>query len=415
MKLKQIRVDGYKNLINCVVNFGDFNVLVGPNNSGKSNLLEAVQILWPLCFGDEKVRNNIFKGLTPRLKSDSSICHLDAYKNRPMKIGITFETQVEEKTWHVDYELVVKCDNTEKGEGYFVSENLIAKIPSNTGPYKKYIERSETNLTVCGRDWPIAKNNTSMLAIASLYPEYKELPPELKHFVNIIESISLTRVFSLSPQSLRNDIDAEKPIRKIQVSSFDLGLVVDNIKKNEKYYKLFRDSLCDILNLDDIRLEAMDVPIPSKEDKEKSSRKKIRFLLIKRRGSDFAFIEEYSDGTFVTAAILSVLFSEDVRGPILFIEEPENYLHPAALERLIRFLQNHADKWPVLITTHSPFLLNGVNPEDVNVAIVADDGSAHFEKITDRRKINAILNNKYMSFGDELVNNFEELLKTKKD
>ena len=76
MKLKQIRVDGYKNLVNCEVNLGDFNVLVGPNNSGKSNLLEAVQILWPLCFSDEKLRKQIFEGLTPRLTADSSICHL---------------------------------------------------------------------------------------------------------------------------------------------------------------------------------------------------------------------------------------------------------------------------------------------------------------------------------------------------
>ena len=42
MKLKQIRVDGYKNLINCEVNLGDFNVLVGPNNSGKSQSLREI-------------------------------------------------------------------------------------------------------------------------------------------------------------------------------------------------------------------------------------------------------------------------------------------------------------------------------------------------------------------------------------
>jgi len=418
MKLKQIRVDGYKNLINCVVNLGDFNVLVGPNNSGKSNILEAIQIIWPICFGDEKVRQRILKGLTPRLKSDSSICHLDAYKNRPMKIGIAFETQIEEKTWYVDYELGIKCDNSEKGEGYFVSENLVAKLPSNTGPFKKYIERNETKLIVHGiarREWDIAKNNSSILAIASLYPEYKELPSELKYFIATIAAISSTRAFSVSPQNLRDDIGEEKPIKKLQVSSFDLSLVVDNIEKNGKHYKLFCDSLCDILNLEDIHLQAIDVPIPSKGDKEKSSQKKIRFLFIKRKDSNFAFIDEYSDGTFATAAILSALFSEDIRGPMLFIEEPENYLHPAALEKLIRFLQDHADKWPVLISTHSPLLLNLVNPADVNIAVVDETDATHFEKITDRRKLNAILNNKFMSFGDELVNNFEDLLTTKKD
>ena len=55
MKIKQIRVDGYKNLIDCKVDLGDFNVLVGPNNSGKSNLLQAIQMLGALWFGDQEI------------------------------------------------------------------------------------------------------------------------------------------------------------------------------------------------------------------------------------------------------------------------------------------------------------------------------------------------------------------------
>jgi hypothetical protein len=255
-----------------------------------------------------------------------------------------------------------------------------------------------------------------MLAIASLYPEYKDLPLELKHFIKDIATISSTRAFSFSPQNLRNDIGEEKPIKQLKVSSFDLSQVVDSIEKNGKYYDLFRNTLCDILDLEDVRLHSTEIPIPSNGGAEKSSQKKVRFLFVKQKDSDFSFIDEYSDGTFATAAILSALFSEDIsRGPRLCIEEPENYLHPAALEKLVRFLQDHADKWPVLVSTHSPLLLNLVNPADVNIAIVEETGATHFEKITDKRKLNAILNNKFMSFGDELVNNFEDILNTKKD
>lgn len=63
MKLKQIRVDGYKNLINCVVDLGDFNVLVGANNSGKSNLLEALHVLGLLSFGGPQERKLILNGM----------------------------------------------------------------------------------------------------------------------------------------------------------------------------------------------------------------------------------------------------------------------------------------------------------------------------------------------------------------
>ena len=414
MKLKQIRVDGYKNLIDCVVNLGDFNVLVGPNNSGKSNLLEAIQILWPICFGDEKVRQRIFRGLTPRLTSDSSICHLDTYKSRSMKIGIVFDIHIEETNWLVDYELCVKCDLFPKSKGGFVHEKLEAKPqlkPGKPGPLTKYIERDETNLTVLGKVSPIAKNNSSMLAITSLYPEYKDLPPEFKGFLNAIEDISLTSVFSLSPQNIRDDIDKEKPMKDLHISSFDLCLALEEIQRENKYYNLFCDTLCDILDLEAIHFRIRDIPIPSKDNKDsQTAHKKIRMLYIERKGSRPAPIEEFSDGTFAIAAILAALFSEDIREPMLFIEEPENYLHPAALKRLAGFLKDHADKWPVLITTHSPFLLNGVNPEDVNVAVVADDGSTHFKKIENKKALKSYLNSGLMSFGDMLASNFEEVL-----
>ena len=94
MKIKQIRVDGYKNLINCEVNLGDFNVLVGPNNSGKSNLLEALQMVGGICFGSVKLRKSIFDGLTPPNRQSSWICHLKKYPRRPLTIGLNFETKI---------------------------------------------------------------------------------------------------------------------------------------------------------------------------------------------------------------------------------------------------------------------------------------------------------------------------------
>jgi hypothetical protein len=366
-------------------------------------------MLFPVCYGSEKLREEVFKGLTPRFGSTSSICHLEAHKTKPIKIGLVFEISIEQKLWQVDYELCIEC-HYQKSKGGFLYERLEAKPPSNKGPFRKYIERNETKLTIVGKEVPIAKNNSSILAIASLYPEYKGLPLELKYFVRAIEFISLGKIYSISPKNLRDNLGSKELFDSIRISSFDLGEVLDEIKKNDKYYTIFCDTFCDILNLEAIHFETSDITIPSKDDKAKQSKKRIRMLYVERKGSSPAPIEEFSDGTFAIAAILSTMFSEGNRTPMLFIEEPENYLHPAALKKLIRFLQDHADKWPVLITTHSPFLLNGVNPEDVNIAVVANDSSTHFEKIKNKKALKSYLNSGLMSFGDMLASNFEEVL-----
>jgi predicted ATPase len=414
MKLKQIRVDGYKNLINCVVNLGDFNVLVGPNNSGKSNLLEAVQMLLPICFGDDDLRKSIFEGETPPQRFGSSMCHLENYKNKPMTIGVSFEESVEGKLWRVDYDVTIQCGKSQSNTG-FVEESLTAKEiekPLKTGPANIYISRKEKELRVREngkkvlKEHAISKSNSSLLAIRSLYADFQGLPPEFQMFHGMIYWISLTEIFAMSPRLLRRDIDSEKAIGRIQVSSFDLLLIADNIQKEEKYYNLFKESLCDILNLEEIHFKAEDVPISSKKEASKEKTKRMRILVAKRKGDAYSLIEEYSDGTLVVAGILEALFSEDERGPILCLEELENCLHPAAIEKLLRFLQDHADKWPVILTTHSPYLLNGVNPQDVNVAVVDENGATHFEKVKDSRQLREYLNKNLMSFGELLVTNF---------
>jgi predicted ATPase len=409
MKLKQIRVDGYKNLINCEVNLGDFNVLVGPNNSGKSNLLEAVQILWPLCFSDENVRKRIFQGLTPRLTADSSICHLKKYKNQPMTIGIFFEVNAGRKLWAVDYEVKVQCDS-EKKNGGFVLERLTAKDPYKPGPARKYLLRHGTELQILDKKHKISKHNPSLLAIQSLYPEFENLPYELKKFVKTINWIAITKLFAVSPAALRNGIDEEKSIEDIRVSSFDLSLVLDQIKEEGKHFELFKESLCDVLDLQNVIFEVEVKSHPSKDKASKETSKRIRYFMIKRTGDDYSYIEEYSDGTLVVAAILEALFSGKARGPILCLEELENCLHPTAVEKLLRFLQDHADEWPVLITTHSPYVLDCVNPEDVNVAVVDETGAARFKKVRNTKQLRDYLKSGFMNFGDLLASNFVDVL-----
>jgi predicted ATPase len=414
MKLKQIRIDGYKNLTNCKVSLGDFNVLVGSNNCGKSNLLEAMQMLYPICFGDSKLRELIFHGVTPPSRLGSSICHLEKHKNSPMTIGICFETTIGNDTWMADYEVKIQCDRDTKKESGFVSEILTAKIPSKTGPSKSYIRREDKVLHVLDKEHPIAKDNSSLLAIGSLYPEFENLPAELNYFVEAIKLASSTQIFAFSPESLRNDINSEKSIEGTHVCSFDLCLVADQLQSEQKYYDLFNNALCDILDLEKVVFNAQDIDVPGEQsDPKKKKHKRVRFLFIKRKGDSFSFIDEYSDGTLVVTAILEALFSEKNRGPILCLEEMENCLHPAAVERLLRFLQDHASTWPVLITTHSPYLLNGVNPLDVSVGVINETGATEFRKVENNKQLKDFLKSGFTSFGELLPSNFESILSDK--
>lgn len=73
-----------------------------------------------------------------------------------------------------------------------------------------------------------------------------------------------------------------------------------------------------------------------------------------------------SDGTLKMLAYLTVLYAPEPP-PFIGIEEPENFLHPRLLPELAEECRAATERTQMLITTHSPFFLNSLRPEEVRV------------------------------------------------
>lgn len=80
-----------------------------------------------------------------------------------------------------------------------------------------------------------------------------------------------------------------------------------------------------------------------------------------------------SDGTLKMLAYL-VLLHDPEPAPFIGIEEPENFLHPRLLYELAEECRVSAEKSQVLITTHSPFFINALQPNEVRVLYRTEDG-----------------------------------------
>lgn len=80
-----------------------------------------------------------------------------------------------------------------------------------------------------------------------------------------------------------------------------------------------------------------------------------------------------SDGTLKMLAYLTVLHGPE---PPQFvgIEEPENFLHPRLLPELAEECRSATARSQLLVTTHSPFFLNAIRPEEVRVLYRDEQG-----------------------------------------
>ncbi|MCC7383235.1 MAG: AAA family ATPase [Deltaproteobacteria bacterium] len=80
-----------------------------------------------------------------------------------------------------------------------------------------------------------------------------------------------------------------------------------------------------------------------------------------------------SDGTLKMLAYLTLL--HDPRPPqFIGIEEPENFLHPRLLPGLAEECRAATELSQLLVTTHSPFFLNGIHTDEVRVLYRDDHG-----------------------------------------
>lgn len=93
-----------------------------------------------------------------------------------------------------------------------------------------------------------------------------------------------------------------------------------------------------------------------------------------------------SDGTLKMLAYLTVLYDPD---PPLFvgIEEPENQLHPRLLEGLAEECRGASANTQLMVTTHSPFFVNGLRPEELWVLYRDDDGYTQAIRASEMERI----------------------------
>ena len=93
-----------------------------------------------------------------------------------------------------------------------------------------------------------------------------------------------------------------------------------------------------------------------------------------------------SDGTLKMLAYL-VLIYDPAPPPFIGIEEPENYLHPRLLPELAEECRAACERTQLLVTTHSPFFLNALRPEEVRVLWRDESGFTQTRRVADLRGV----------------------------
>jgi hypothetical protein len=121
------------------------------------------------------------------------------------------------------------------------------------------------------------------------------------------------------------------------------------------------------------------------------------FFVVRERGLDLP-PSNIADGVI---KVLAISVAVELKPFILLIDEVENSLHVKALEYVFDLLNSL--EIPVVLSTHSPILVDLANPERTIVVFRGSDGSTTLEYFTDPRELKSRLSELGIAFSDYVL------------
>lgn len=220
-----------------------------------------------------------------------------------------------------------------------------------------------------GETDPVEMDDVRRLGIATLGALRQH--PRISAFRRFIEGWHLSY---FTPDAARG-LPMAGPQRHLNVHGDNLGNVVQFMER--EHPRKFREVLNRI---------AAKIPGITNIDTKKTDDGRLLLRFNDSAFSDPFFAHQMSDGTLKVFAYLLLLEDSDPP-PFLCIEEPENGLYHKLLEALASEFRSHASTKgkgsQIFLTTHQPYLVDALSPEEVWVMERGEDGFSRIRRASD--------------------------------
>jgi predicted ATPase len=338
--LQSFHIQNFKCLRDTTLELGPFTVLIGPNDSGKTSILDALRLLGQTFthpFTDVFVIPNQFDALVWGREVGLEIIWqaLFAEGEERFAYDFCFPSGTEEGRSSRGSSFR-RSSTTEKTRFEASSEIRSASTFPQPTPHETILRA-----LLAGRPSPLRAEFAALL------------PP----------GISELSRYRLDPDALRTPA-VPQPDAVLSSSGDNLVAVLDRLisgPDRTAIVELERNLHAAIPTLRGISLRTAE-----------AGKKSLEFVLA-GPGKPLTTIPcaHASDGAMLLTAYLALAYSE--QPGMLLIEEPENGLHPSRLQSVVEMLRklSTGEVGPrprqVILTTHSPLLLNYAKPEEVRI------------------------------------------------
>lgn len=362
-----------------------FTVVIGQNGVGKSTLFDLFGFLADcLRNGVEEACDLRGRGGFDRIRSQG--------QSGPIQLEVYFREDHGERP--ITYELAIDLD--ESGRPHVVKERLRQRRKNqNSGrPFSFLWLENGAGLVWTGRSQGAAEDEAGLAPLLGLKrtnPSGTELAetelvemedrrvlgiatlgtlkqhPRISAFRQFIEGWYLSY---FTPDAARS-LPLAGPQKRLNIHGDNLGNVVQYLEREHR--DRFQRILANI---------AKKIPGITNITTAKTVDGRLVLQFNAQGFVDPFYAQQMSDGTLKVFAYL-LLLEDPSPPPFLCIEEPENGLYHKLLEVLAAELRAHARRpggSQVFLTTHQPYLVDAMQPEEVWVLFKGDDGFSYAKR-----------------------------------
>lgn len=342
--IEHVEFRNFKALRDVSVDLERFTVLVGPNGSGKTSVLEGLHYLIEACSREE----GLFGGDNADFLRTSGI-------KEPASLAC----------WGKTASVRLELRDTPEGQP---KEPHYSEIPSHV-----------SDVTIAGKDM-------------SLYVERTRSGESSSDSAPLARGVLL----QLDPKRLASGSQSDAAVPRVAPDGHGLASVLANMHSTRSAnLRSIEEHLRAIVpTYEGMRFPWIDIFRPELEvitvDGKTFSRQverhypghTIEFNMV---GGAHIPARMMSEGTMLVLGLLAVLLGP-TRPNIVLLDDLDRALHPKAQRDLVSLLRRLLDQTPdlqIIGTSHSPYLLDHLRPEEIRLTTLRDDGSVVCGRLDD--------------------------------
>lgn len=349
-KMKHIGIRGFRRLFSVDLEIRPLMVIIGANGVGKTSVLDAFSLLSASAAGNLNSKLNEMGGLGTIVTGGlaATVCasvDMEVPDYNPLKYDI-----------HL----------TSKGQSYAISEETLTQARSGhyDEPFKhidahysdiRYYEIEENRLL--RPNWDHNPFETSLSQVPKMFQQ----PEDLRRILSSATQYHVLNVGERAPIKLPQQM---KPAELPGADGEDLASFLYYLRESDHgRYETIEDTLKSAFpGFENLNFPPVAAGMIAMTWKDRSFKVPL-------------YMNQLSEGTLRFLWLASLLQSPKLP-TIAMIDEPEVSLHPELLSLLADLMREASQRTQIIVATHSDSLIRFLDPKEVIVMDIGDDGLA---------------------------------------